>query len=160
MNENDLVVGIADIKVGKAPQIIKTNLGSCIAVCLYCAEKQVGGMLHLMLSSSRETANKADIKIAKYADTGIPALIKEIKKTFSVEPTQLVAKLFGGAKVLKTVERNIGEENAAASRELLRQEGIRVVAAQTGGDKGYKVAMDLATGKVKCQIFGSEEKEY
>ena len=39
-NDNTVVVGIADIKVDKAPKVLKTNLGSCVAVCLYSpAEK-------------------------------------------------------------------------------------------------------------------------
>lgn len=88
-SENELIVGIADIKVGQAPQIIKTNLGSCVAVCLYNAEKKVGGMLHLMLASSSGVSNRVALKKEKYADTGIT---QPTEKKFSDYRTGLCSK--------------------------------------------------------------------
>jgi chemotaxis protein CheD len=158
--ENELIVGIADIKVGQAPQIIKTNLGSCVAVCLYNAEKKVGGMLHLMLASSSGVSNRVALKKEKYADTGIPELLNQLRKSFQITERACVAKIFGGAKVLKTVARNIGDENINAVRNILQAEGIKIVASHVGGEKGYKVTFDLNTGKVTSQIFGTEPKEF
>lgn len=160
MDNNELVVGIADIKIGESPQKVKTNLGSCVAVCLYCPEKKVGGMLHLMLSSSKGSYGKGVLKREKYADTGIEELLVKLKKKYGVLPAILKAKIFGGAKVLKAVQQNIGAENVGAVRSILKNEGIPIIASQVGGEKGYKVHMDLTTGKVICQIFGEEAKEY
>jgi chemotaxis receptor (MCP) glutamine deamidase CheD len=42
-----LIVGIGDIKIGKEPSLIRTNLGSCIGVCLYHAPLKVGGAVAL-----------------------------------------------------------------------------------------------------------------
>ena len=159
-NPDNLVVGIADIKVGQAPQKLKTNLGSCVAVCLYSSKNKVGGMLHLMLASSSGISNRSSLKKEKYADTGIPELLQRLHKAYQVTNRDLHAKIFGGAKVLQTVQRNIGDENVNAVRNILQAEGIRVHAAHTGGEKGYKIAFDLNTGKVMSQIFGQEPKEY
>ncbi len=155
-----LIVGIADIKVGKAPSLITTNLGSCIAVCLYDRNKQVGGMLHLMLARASDGTTREVVKVAKYADTGIPELLKQLRETYGLGKENFVAKIFGGAKILQFVTQNIGEENETAVREILRILGIRVVAAKTGGEKGYKVSFDLSTGKVVCQIFGEPAGEF
>lgn len=160
MENNELIVGIADIKIGKAPQLIKTNLGSCIAVCLYNAEKKVGGMLHLMLASSKGSSSKTAMKKEKYADTGIPEMFSRLRKTYALEKNSFTAKIFGGAKVLKTVAHNIGEDNANAVRQILRDAGIKIIASEVGGEKGYRVSMNLETGKVTCQIFGEQPKEY
>jgi len=157
---NELIVGIADIKVGEAPQLIKTNLGSCIAVCLYSKEKKVGGMLHLMLASSSGVSNRTALKKEKYADTGIPELLQQLNRKYQVSQKDLVAKIFGGAKVLKMVARNIGEENINAVRNILKAENIRIIASSVGGEKGYKVIFDLNTGQVISQIFGTEPKEF
>jgi chemotaxis protein CheD len=81
-NGQDIVVGIADIKVGRAPSTLKTNLGSCIAVCLYDQHKKVGGMLHLMLASSNGITDKRELKKEKYADTGIAELLQQMKLSF------------------------------------------------------------------------------
>lgn len=160
MESAELTVGIADIKIGKAPQTIKTNLGSCIAVCLYDAEKKIGGMLHLMLAHSKCASEKTSLKKEKYADTGIAEMLSRLKKTYGLDANKFTAKIFGGAKVLKTVMHNIGEENAVAVREILKECGIKITASQVGGEKGYRVFFDLETGKVICQIFGEEVKEY
>ncbi len=160
IDENVIVVGISDIKIAQEPKMLKTNLGSCVAVCLYSKQKKVGGMLHLMLASSSGVSDKAKLKKEKYADTGIPEMINQLSKSYGASKSELEAKIFGGAKVLQNVTRNIGEENAAAVRNILRAEGIRIMASRLGGVKGYKVSIELSTGKVYCQIFGEEEKEY
>lgn len=157
---HELVVGIADIKIGEAPQVIKTNLGSCVAVCLYAPTNKVGGMLHLMLASSSGVSNRSTLKKEKYADTGIPELLRRLRTAYQVENKDLVAKIFGGAKVLKTVVKNIGEENSNAVRNILQAEGIKLMASHLGGEKGYRVEFALDTGTVKSQVFGSEPKEY
>ena len=68
--------------------------------------------------------------------------------------------MFGGANVLKMARRRVGEENIEAARAILRGLKIAVVGASTGGERGYKIDFDLATGKVFCQIFNEEVKEY
>jgi len=156
--ENTVIVGIADFKIAKAPKVLKTNLGSCIAVCLYDPNRKVGGMLHFMLAKAAKGAEK--IKRAKYADTGMEDLISVLKKEFGVSEKELVAKVFGGAKVIKKITKKIGEENLAAVRDILKKYGIKIIASRTGGEKGYRISFDLNTGKVRVQIFGEEEKEY
>ena len=156
-----LVVGIADIKVGKSPYSIRTTLGSCIAVCLYNPQAQVGGMLHLMMAAppAMEVAKGEILKKAKYAQTGVPELVRQMRHTFGLEPAQMSAKIFGGANLLPNVTRNIGYENEVAVREILRGLGIRILGYMTGGTKGYKVDFNLNTGKVRCQLFGEEAQE-
>lgn len=157
---NELLVGVAELKVGKSPQVIKTNLGSCVAVCLYSPITQIGGMLHFMMSKVPEEADQLSIKKAKYADTGINELLNLLKSVYGLNHNDLTAKIFGGAKVLKEVTHNIGYDNEVAARAILKEHNIPLVAAKTGGEKGYKVEFNLATGKVKCQVFGEEIKEY
>lgn len=46
-------VGIADLKVAKAPNILRTaGLGSCVGVILYDVNKKIAGMAHIMLPDS------------------------------------------------------------------------------------------------------------
>ncbi|MCA9408206.1 MAG: chemotaxis protein CheD [Candidatus Omnitrophica bacterium] len=159
MTDNVLIVGIADIKTGKAPFLIKTTLGSCIGVCLYHQEKKVGGMLHLMLASSEGIVRTGELKRAKFADTGIPDLIHELKVKHDADISGLSAKIFGGAKVLQGVTSDIGKNNEEAVRTILKQFGVKIIASKTGGEKGYQIEFDLDTGKVLCKIFGQEPVE-
>lgn len=157
---NDILVGVAELKTGKVPQVIKTNLGSCVAVCLYAPAQQAGGMLHFMMAKAPDDADAKTIKKAKYADTGIDELINQLKGLFGITHGDIQAKIFGGAKVLKEVTHNIGYSNEVAARAILKDRNIPVVSSKTGGERGYKVEFNLGTGKVKCQIFGEEIKEY
>lgn len=156
----EVIVGMADLKVGQAPTQLTTNLGSCIGVCLYAPQKKAGGLLHLMLAYAGDVVNKGPFKKAKYADTGITELLHQLKTVHQVTPKDCVAKLFGGGQILKGVTKNIGAENEEAVRVILKIAGIRVLASKTGGDKGYRVKFDLETGKVICQIFGGQAEEF
>ncbi len=158
--DQKLIVGIADIKVAKAPYVIETNLGSCIAVCLYAQEEKAGGMVHIMMPYAEENSEQARQKKAKYANTAIPELIHQMKIKFGIDAQKLKAKMFGGGKILKDFTINIGELNEQASREALRLVGIPILAAKTGGEKGYRVAFNLEDGKVRCQRFGDTIEEF
>lgn len=158
--ENRQIVGMADIKIGKAPGVITTNLGSCIAVCCYSSKHQAGGILHLMLAKAGDAVNRDGFKKAKYADTGIPELLKKLRDFFKLENSDFSARFFGGAKILQHISQDIGKESEAAVRAILKDLGIRVTAFQTGGAKGYKINLDLSNGKIICQILGEEPKEY
>ena len=154
-----IVVGIGDAKTGQAPAVIRTTLGSCIAVCLYDPENRIGGMLHLMMASS-QGHSRLDFRPAKFADTGIPLLLEMLKKQHNLLPAQLKAKIFGGAKILRMVSQDIGKDNEKAVREILKSLGIPIVAAKTGGEKGYQIDFNLSTIAVTCRVFGNEPEEF
>lgn len=156
----EVAVGMADIKTGRDPEVLTTVLGSCIGLCLYVPAQRVGGLLHLMMPSAGDQAVHPDCKKAKYADTGVAELIRMLRSTYGVQTSEMTAKMFGGAKVLQGVERNIGAENAEAVRNLLRSAGIPIKAVCTGGERGYRIKFNLENGKVLCQIFGAQPEEF
>lgn len=157
--QTTIVVGIGDAKTGQSPAVIRTILGSCIAVCLYDSQQKIGGMLHLMMANS-EGHNQKDLRPAKFADTGIPLLLDMLKKQHGLSTGQLKAKIFGGAKMLRMVSQDIGKDNENAVRQILRSLGISILAAKIGGEKGYQVDFDLSTGRVMCRVFGQEPGEF
>lgn len=145
----DLVkVGMADYKVGRAPStLISYGLGSCIGISVYDPHSKVGGLLHIMLSDS--TQSRANDNPAKFADTGIPLLVKEVIAAGGVH-RRLVAKLAGGAQMFAfknaTSIMRVGERNAQVSKEILKRLGIPIVAEDTGGTCGRTVSIDLNNG--------------
>jgi len=160
MDNNAIIVGIGDFKIGEAPSVIKTTLGSCIAVCLYDASKKIGGLLHIMMPDSNAYRGKNIINRAKYADTGIVDMVDSLKKEYNTSEISLKAKIFGGAKILKMAAQNIGEDNEEAVRVVLESLKIPIIASKTRGDKGYQVEFVLETGKVNCRVFGENAGEY
>lgn len=76
---NVVKVGMADLKVCKEPDSLTTlGLGSCVGICLYDSVTKVSGMAHIMLPDSTQISR--DRNPAKYADTGIALLIREMIK--------------------------------------------------------------------------------
>lgn len=92
-----LKVKMGDIGVAKSPESIETLLGSCVAIILYDRGKKVGGVAHVMLPKSRNTAERTP---GKYANTAIPELIDRLTK-LGARKDKLTAKLAGGAAMFK-----------------------------------------------------------
>ena len=155
-----MIVGIGDIKIGRSPVLIRTNLGSCIGVCLYNSQLKVGGMLHCMLPSAEGHKDKPGFRPTKYADSGLSELIAQLKRAYGLEPRQFTAKIFGGASMFKVVSINIGRDNEQSVRAILKENGIPVLAFKTGGEKSYKIDFNLMNGLVSCRNIALEAEEF
>lgn len=145
---NIVRVGMADLNVCKAPDILITvGLGSCIGLTLYDPVLKIGGMVHYMLPDSKIVSNNNNI--AKFADTGIPELLKQITRA-GANRSRLVAKIAGGAKMFELTQMSnigsIGDRNALAAKEMLRKLNIKLVAEDTGLNFGRTVELHADTG--------------
>ncbi len=154
------IIGIAEIHADVAPNVIVTlGLGSCVGATLYDPVKKVGGMVHIMLPDSNGDPKG---KPAKYADTAVPLLLEKVLK-LGAEKSRLVAKLAGGAQMLKFSRSNtansIGTRNAEEAKKALRKLGLRIVAEDTGGSYGRTIELDLETGKLLVKTVGYGKKE-
>lgn len=152
-----ITVGVGDLKITQAPHVLKTLLGSCIGVVLHDPVNKIGGLLHIMLPQK----NGNDLKITKYANTGLPYFIYQMVTNAGASRSALYAKIFGGAKMFDANGLlNIGESNELEVRRILKEEGIRIVASRTGGTKGYNILFDTKTGDVTCRVFGESVMVY
>lgn len=161
MSNNTLQVGIAELKVGKAPQKITTiGLGSCVGVTLYDPSSKIGGMVHIMLPNSKEIKNNDNA--AKFADTGVPKLVQEVLKK-GANKNHLVAKIAGGAQMFNLATGNnalrIGDRNIIAVKDVLRNLNIPIKANDTGQNYGRTIILDLETGGVLVRTIGKGEKQ-
>jgi len=155
LNVNEVVkVGIAQMDIVKAPNTIRTSgLGSCVGVVLYDESAKIAGLIHIMLPDS--TLGRVDaLNIAKFADTGIDALI-ELLKIEGVQPFKLKAKLAGGAQMFKfTSDKDsmrIGPRNVEAVKIQLKKNGIPIIAEDTGGNSGRTIEFDPSTTKLNIR---------
>lgn len=156
----EIQVGIADYKVTASPyRLITLGLGSCVGVALYDPIAKVGGLLHIMLPDSKQFNNVS--KPAKFADTGIPLMISEIKRKGG-NTSRLTAKLVGGAQMFSGLDEkfvlNIGQRNAVMTKNILSQLGIRVLAEELGGNRGRTMIFDTTSGQVTIRTIGTPLK--
>lgn len=125
---NVIRVGMADLNICKAPDVIMTiGLGSCIGLTLYDPVTKIGGMVHYMLPDSTATENNGNI--AKFADTGIEELLKQVTRA-GASRSRLVAKIAGGAKMFGVAQLSnigsIGDRNAQAAKQMLNLSLIHI----------------------------------
>ena len=162
-NVNQVIkVGIAQMDVVKAPNTIRTSgLGSCVGVVLYDESKQIAGLIHVMLPDSSLGRSDA-VNVAKFADTGIKALI-ELLKLEGVHAFKLKAKIAGGAQMFQfTSDKDsmrIGPRNVEAVKAELRKNSIPLVAEDTGGNSGRTIEFDPITSKLNIRTVNQGVSE-
>ena len=153
-------VGMADLNVCKAPDVITTlGLGSCIGLVFYDPVSKVGGMVHYMLPDSTKVRNNSNI--AKFADTGIDELLRRVIAA-GANKGRLIAMIAGGARMFEVSGLsdvgNIGARNAEAAKKILKEKGIRLVAEDTGLNYGRTVELHCDTGEFLIKSVGKPIK--
>ena len=162
--ENMIKVGMADLAVCKYPDALTTlGLGSCVGIALYDPVTKVSGLAHIMLPDSTKIKNNQNI--AKFADTGIEELIKQMIK-IGASKTRLVAKIAGGAQMFafktSTSQANdmmqVGARNVEAVKAVLKKEAIRLLAEDTGLNYGRTIEFYSENGQLLIKRVGKESK--
>lgn len=154
-------IGMAELRAIVFPDIITTlGLGSCVGIVIYDPILKVGGMAHIMLPYAVEIRD--NINLAKFADTGIPKLVEEIKKLGGIQG-RLVAKIAGGAQMFAISQTNdimrVGYRNVISTKETLEKLGIPLIAEDTGGNVGRTIEFYTETGKLMVKTIGLGIKE-
>jgi chemotaxis protein CheD len=131
-------------KVASAePCLVTTILGSCVAVCLTDRGAGVGGVNHFLLPQ-RVSAEQS----LRFGQVAIPSLVDAVV-ALGARRARLVAKVFGGAQVLRPWARggdHLGAQNVSLALLLLKDLGIPVVAQDVNGDRGRKLRYHTADG--------------
>ncbi|MEM3378548.1 MAG: chemotaxis protein CheD [Candidatus Bathyarchaeia archaeon] len=152
-------VAMAEIKVESRPIKLVTNVGSCVALCLYDPIQKCGGLAHVMLPNAFRKSN--DYIPGKFADTAVPALADAVRK-LSGKDAFLSAKIAGGACILPNLSNNdqhVGRKNVDAIKAALKDNRIRLVAEDVGGSYGRKIEFNIGNGTVTIRFPNGEIKE-
>jgi len=124
--------------------VIKTLLGSCIAVCLHDPARAVGGMNHFMLPGGDGEGEDS----TRFGVHAMDCLIGATMKAGG-DRRRLVAKIFGGAHVLDVEGPvvDVPRLNIDFVNTFLEAEGIPILSADVGGRYPRHVRFDTGTGR-------------
>ncbi len=138
-------IHIGGIWASRRPSIVRTILGSCIAVCLRDPVTCIGGMNHFMLPDSNDDEGGS----ARYGVNAMELLINRCMQE-GADRTRLEAKLFGGGHVLKTKSHHLSvpRRNIRFAFGFLETERIPIITHDTGGYSARSVLFFTDTGKV------------
>lgn len=150
---------VADYVVATGQVVLSTiGLGSCVAIAIYDPATRVGGLAHILLPAeglSRDASNPA-----KFPGTAVPLLLAEMQKLGARGPFS--ARIVGGSSMfgalLPAGGINMGERNAAASRQALERAGVRLEGEDVGGDHGRSVYFRLTDGRVTVRSLKKGER--
>jgi chemotaxis receptor (MCP) glutamine deamidase CheD len=143
----EITLHIGGVHASAEPIVIKTVLGSCVAVCLWDPGTLVGGMNHFLLPDS--DGRTSDDQPTRFGVHAMDRLIGEMVK-LGADPSRFVAKVFGGASVLALSgpAAGIPRANVRFVRAYLAREGLRVAATNVGGTLPRQIRFCTDTGKV------------
>ncbi|MCX7655587.1 MAG: chemotaxis protein CheD [Treponemataceae bacterium] len=130
----------------KRPAVLKTVLGSCVAVCLFDTLNRWGAMCHYLLPVAPSDVHRS----TKYGDIAIKVLLNRFLVKHGSLRENLVATIVGGAFIVFD-EREIffiGDKNVEIAEALLKKEKIRILARYTGGESGRRVFFNTSYNKI------------
>ncbi len=134
----------------KEPYVVKTILGSCVAICLWDPVAKIGGINHYMLPNW----NGNDLASPKYGNIAIDKLLEKMGQ-LGARRENLKAKIFGGGELIESGANGtlIGERNIRVARLILEEKKIPVIASSTGGKKGRKILFFTDSGEVRHKFL-------
>lgn len=126
--------------------VLKTLLGSCVALTLWHPRLRIGGMCHFMLPQRPRTGlRELD---GRYGDEAVLTLVHCIELA-GAKSTEFVCNLYGGADTMPDAAQfkfNIGERNIQAGWQLADAFGFQLAEVDVGDNVPRKVTLDLNTG--------------
>ena len=144
----EVAIHVGGVYATREPTIIRTLLGSCVAVCLFDPVARVGGMNHFMLPGP--TPGREDpLDYTRFGVHAMDCLIGALQKAGG-DRRRARAKVFGGGNVLE-ISRNgdsVAQRNIQFIDAFLRTEDIPVVGRDLGGQLGRQLYFHTDTGKV------------
>jgi chemotaxis protein CheD len=158
------MVRMAEMKVSAYEEDVLTSigLGSCVGVAILDERGRAAGLAHVVLPDSAE-AGGAGGAIAKFADTAVPALAREVRR-LAGPAAPLVAVIAGGSQMFAFAAKSagssrldVGVRNQQAARAALAASRIRVAADAVGGATGRTMRVRLGEGLVTVKESGGKE---
>ncbi|MFA6957043.1 MAG: chemotaxis protein CheD [Thermoanaerobaculia bacterium] len=133
------------------PTEITTVLGSCVAICVWDAAAQVGGMNHFMLPFEVSGPGSTP----RYATFATRELVERVEAAGGSR-SRFEARVFGGGTMLAGVtgSNDLGLRNAAAAFEILEEMKIVVVEHSVRGNHGRRVVFRTDTGEASVRRIG------
>ena len=158
-------VQMAELKVARNSAILSCiGLGSCIGLVLYDRIAKVGAMAHIMMpDSNRAKISEGSVfNKAKYADTAIDEMLKEMEK-LEAKKMNIKAYIFGGANMFpelfhKDSFLNMGERNIESVKYELSLRNIKINVEETGGNSGRTITLDTENGRMEMKTIYGENK--
>lgn len=131
------------------PLLLRTLLGSCVAIILTHRSRRMGGMCHAVLPAVSGRYGPHD---ATHCEGAMHRFLQEIRRS-AAAPNDFRAILVGGARMSMGMRQptqiSVGDRNIEAARRLLAAAGIPLVAEHVGKTGARRVDFHVHEGRVE-----------
>lgn len=143
-----------EIAIVREPTLISTVLGSCVSFTFFHSARGLAGICHALLPhGSGEEGFRYVNECGKHLLASFLAQ--------GVRREEIEVKLFGGADMFEGrrggAPLSVGEQNLAAARSFIEEEGLRLRASDVGGRRGRKILFHSGTGEVLLKRLHRQE---
>lgn len=160
-----VTIGPGDHYTTKKQEVIKTLLGSCVAVCLFDPHNKVLGMNHFLLATDKlNRSHLFDSRAGYYGVHAMELLINGLLKA-GAKKQFIRSKIFGGANVLKHVHGHqlnfydVGRFNITFVQEFLNREKIPIQSEDVGGNYGRVIYFDPTDYSVYRSLIDHQHEQ-
>jgi chemotaxis protein CheD len=145
--------------LSREPTIIRTLLGSCVGVAFWSKTLNIGALCHALLPKCPEgSCPELCPEVGyRYVDFAIRDLARRFDR-LGAHRSEVEVKVFGGADVLlgdgePSTRATVGSLNCDTALEVLREEGLEIVASSLRGKRGLNIHFNTGNGEVRlCRL--------
>jgi chemotaxis protein CheD len=157
-------LGLGAVVIVDRPSIVRTILGSCVAVILHVPRLRVSAVCHAQMPERAAglccTDNcpqpcggrQSDSQDLRYVACSIRYMLNDLHRRHVIK-AEIICTLIGGANVIKNMDPrwSVGERNVEMAVSVLKSKSIRVAYSDTGGEQGRVIehTSDLNRTKVR-----------
>jgi chemotaxis protein CheD len=129
----------------KGPALVRTILGSSVAVTMHCPALKIGGITHSLLPYPLPGAKTPADHIGRFVDLSVRHVLERMLSLGAGKDT-LEIKVFGGGQLLTRltgassgIEISIGRRNVETALKVIGDLGLHVTTTDVGGNWGRKL---------------------
>jgi chemotaxis protein CheD len=150
----------AELRFVRGPGVIRTVLGSCVTVTMFCRRLVAAAACHPVLPACPERGSchvQNCSQRSKYVECVIPEMFRRFQD-LGVQGDELEIKMFGGANMFfrSTSQKEIlhvGTRNVDMAKEMIKELQLTLKSYDVGGNQGRKLYFDTETGDVWVKRF-------
>ncbi len=127
------------------PAQVRTVLGSCVTVTMYCPILNIGGITHSLLPFPLPGSQNTGDQTGRYVNFSIQHVFKKMTALGATTP-KMEVKIFGGGQMFLPLPGkqtqttlNIGRRNVETALRTIQELGLNLTATDVGGTQGRKL---------------------
>ncbi len=159
MSVAEIMVHMGEVKIAKHGEVLKSLLGSCVAVAFIWKKKQLCGLAHCLLPINHEPSFAMS---GRFVNQAIPSLVA-LMNLESQDLAELEVIVVGGGNLTQpgahTTQNLVGSQNLQEALHQLELLGIQPTYLERGGEEGRKITLCSLDGSYSIERVAAMQRD-